>query len=88
MPRPTSGDGAGILIQVPDRVPARRWSSFELPAAGAYAVGLGFLPADPTDAEKAQSAIEAIVAEEGLAVLGWRDGADQPRLPGQDGRAR
>ena len=66
-----SGDGAGILIQVPDRF-LRDVVAFDLPAAGAYAVALGFLPADPTDAEKAQSAIESIVAEEGLTVLGWR----------------
>ncbi|MBU3718720.1 MAG: hypothetical protein FGM45_10505, partial [Actinobacteria bacterium] len=40
-----TGDGAGILIQVPDRF-LRSAVSFELPAAGAYAVGMAFLPAD------------------------------------------
>ncbi|MGZ7008347.1 MAG: glutamate synthase subunit alpha, partial [Ilumatobacteraceae bacterium] len=67
-----TGDGAGILIQVPDRF-LRGVAGFELPAVGAYAVGLAFLPADPTDAEKAQEAIATIVADEGLTVLGWRD---------------
>jgi hypothetical protein len=64
-----TGDGAGILIQVPDRF-LRGVAGFELPRAGAYAVGLAFLPADPTDAEKAQEAIATIVADEGLTVLG------------------
>ncbi|MFZ9483466.1 MAG: glutamate synthase central domain-containing protein, partial [Ilumatobacteraceae bacterium] len=66
-----SGDGAGVLIQVPDRF-LREVVSFALPPRGQYAVGLAFLPADPHDAEKAVSTIEGIVAEEGLLVLGWR----------------
>jgi glutamate synthase (NADPH/NADH) large chain len=66
-----SGDGAGILLQVPHRF-LSDVAGFDLPAPGHYAVGLAFLPSDPTDAEKAQSAIEAIVTDEGLRVLGWR----------------
>ena len=66
-----SGDGAGILVQVPDRF-LREVVEFQLPAVGGYAVGLAFLPADPTDAEKAQEAIGTIVTDEGLTVLGWR----------------
>ena len=67
-----TGDGAGILIQVPDKF-LRAVAPFELPACGRYAVGTAFLPSDAADAEKAQAAIEGIVADEGLAVLGWRD---------------
>ncbi|HEY4610790.1 MAG TPA: glutamate synthase central domain-containing protein, partial [Ilumatobacteraceae bacterium] len=67
-----TGDGAGILTQVPDRF-LRDVVGFELPPAGSYAVGLAFLPQEITDAEKAQAMIEAIVEDEGLAVLGWRD---------------
>jgi len=81
-----SGDGAGILIQVPDRF-LRGVVPFELPAAGAYAVGIGFLPADPTDAEKAQSAIDMIVAEEGLTVLGWREVPTNPDCLGKTARS-
>ncbi|SDJ51330.1 glutamate synthase (NADH) large subunit [Frankineae bacterium MT45] len=69
---PNSGDGAGILIQVPDRL-FRGEVSFELPAAGAYAVGLAFLPADATAAGEAQDAIGKIADTEGVTVLGWRD---------------
>ena len=68
---PDSGDGAGILIQVPDAF-LRESVSFTLPAAGEYAVGIGFLPAADDAAAAARSSIEAIAAEEGLTVLGWR----------------
>ncbi|MCU1397906.1 MAG: gltB, partial [Acidimicrobiales bacterium] len=69
---PDTGDGAGILIQVPDKF-LRAVAGFELPAAGQYAVGLAFLPSDVEAAHKATASIEAIIADEGLSVLGWRD---------------
>ena len=69
---PDSGDGAGILLQVPDAF-LRQVVDFELPAVGAYAVGMAFLPADAGACEKAIDAIEATVNEVGLSVLGWRD---------------
>src|SRR5579884_3455636 len=65
-----TGDGAGILMQVPDRF-LRAVAGFELPPAGAYAVGLAFLPA--ADPGGAATAVERIVAEEGFRLLGWRD---------------
>jgi glutamate synthase (NADPH/NADH) large chain len=67
-----TGDGAGILVQVPDRF-LRAVAGFPLPPAGAYGVGLAFLPLDPEGTEKAMARVEAIVAEEGLRVLGWRE---------------
>jgi glutamate synthase (NADPH/NADH) large chain len=67
-----SGDGAGILLQVPDRF-LRAVVGFELPPVGAYGVGMAFLPANPTEMAKAMAQIRAIVAEEGLRVLGWRE---------------
>src|SRR5262245_51666999 len=66
-----TGDGAGILLQVPDRF-LRDVAGFDLPSAGSYGVGMAFLPADTTDAEKAMARVEAIVGDEGLRVLGWR----------------
>src|SRR4051794_19860280 len=66
-----TGDGAGLLIQIPD-VFLREVVDFELPPAGAYATGIAFLPKDLNDADKAVAAIDAIVADEGLRVLGWR----------------
>ena len=67
-----TGDGAGILIQVPDGF-LRAVVGFQLPPAGQYAVGLAFLPSDTESAEKAMASIEAIVADEGLRTVGWRD---------------
>src|SRR4051812_45957487 len=68
---PLTGDGAGILMQIPDRF-LRAEAGFELPEAGTYAVGNAFLPTDPEAAAKAKAAIEEIAAEEQLRVLGWR----------------
>jgi len=69
---PDSGDGAGILTQVPD-VFFRRVAGFDLPPAGHYAVGMAFLPDDDAAEAAVRATIEQIVAEEGLATLGWRD---------------
>ncbi len=67
-----TGDGAGILIQVPDAF-LRAVAGFELPLAGAYGVGLAMLPAHAGQAATARAALEAIAADQGLTVLGWRD---------------
>ena len=69
-----TGDGAGILVQVPHRflATAAEEAGFSLPGAGAYAVGLAFLPTDPDDALKARTVVEQTAAAEGLSVLGWR----------------
>ena len=69
-----TGDGAGILVQVPHRflVGAAEVAGFTLPDAGGYAVGLAFLPIDADDAHKARSLVEQIAGEESLSVLGWR----------------
>ncbi len=67
---PDSGDGAGILTQLPDAF-FRAVLPFALPEH--YAVGTAFLPTNPRAAVDAQLAIEKIAAEEGLKVLTWRD---------------
>ncbi|MGH4025681.1 MAG: glutamate synthase central domain-containing protein, partial [Pseudonocardiaceae bacterium] len=69
---PDTGDGAGILIQVPDGF-LRAVVDFTLPDAGAYAVGTAFLPDDDAAEAAAITAIEDIAAEEGMRVLGWRE---------------
>src|ERR1700730_17103209 len=67
-----AGDGAGILIQVPDQF-LRAVVDFDLPPRGAYGVGLCFLPADLTLAQESIDLLEAIMLDEGLRVLGWRE---------------
>ncbi len=81
---PDSGDGAGILLQVPDAF-LRAAAGFELPVAGGYAVGIAFLP--PTGTDEAVSRIETLAVEEGLTVLGWRDVPVAPSLLGATARA-
>jgi len=72
----SSGDGAGILIQLPVEL-LREVVDFELPAPTAdgdntFAAGVCFLPQDPVARSAARERIEAIAVEEGLEVLGWR----------------
>ncbi len=69
---PNTGDGAGIMIQVPDRF-LRESVDFELPAEGSYATGIAFLPQGSHDAQAACEGVEKIVEAEGLSVLGWRE---------------
>ncbi|MFB7877169.1 glutamate synthase large subunit [Nocardia sp. NPDC056064] len=69
---PNSGDGAGILIQLPDKF-FRAVVDFELPPVGSYASGIAFLPQARREAARAAYGVEKIVVEEGLAVLGWRE---------------
>src|SRR5690348_1659739 len=83
---PDSGDGAGILIQVPDAF-YRKVCDFELPAAHSYATGIAFLPAEADDAAKAVARIEELAAEEQLEVLGWRDIPTTPDLLGATARS-
>ena len=67
-----TGDGAGILTQMPDAF-FRDVVDFALPAVGEYAAGLAFLPIEPAERDAQKQAIEKIAAEEGLTVLGWRE---------------
>ena len=65
---PDSGDGAGILIRIPDGF-YREEVDFKLPDAGSYATGIGFIkPGSDIKAEFAK-----LAEEEGLIVLGWRE---------------
>src|SRR6478735_7409332 len=80
-----SGDGAGILLQVPDAF-LRDVVDFELPGPGAYAVGTAFLEGDSDDVAKTRQAVEELAEQEGLTVLGWRDLPVDPDLLGATAR--
>ena len=69
---PHTGDGAGILLQVPDEF-LRAVVEFDLPEYGSYATGIAFLPQSSKDAATACEAVEKIAEAEGLEVLGWRE---------------
>jgi glutamate synthase (NADPH/NADH) large chain len=66
---PGTGDGAGILTQIPDEF-FRASCDFELPEAGSYAAGIGFFSAERW---LVTPAIERLAATEGLTILGWRE---------------
>jgi glutamate synthase (NADPH/NADH) large chain/glutamate synthase (ferredoxin) len=68
----TTGDGAGILVQLPDAF-FRAVVDFELPEQGRYGVGVCFLPHDPAVRGKLEELLERNVRVEGQRVLGWRD---------------
>jgi glutamate synthase (NADPH/NADH) large chain len=70
-----TGDGAGILIQIPHRFFERECArlGFTLPSPGEYGVGMVFLPVDPHDRILCEGILEKTAREQGLTVLGWRD---------------
>ncbi|MES9991852.1 MAG: glutamate synthase large subunit [Candidatus Thiodiazotropha sp.] len=69
---PKAGDGAGILLQMPDAF-IRGVVDFELPAEGEYAIGMVFLPQNEASRAECEETIEALVAGEGQRLIGWRD---------------
>jgi glutamate synthase domain-containing protein 1 len=86
---PETGDGAGILIQLPDRFLRREAESlgFELPAPGGYASGLVFLSQDEREREVQAAAFERAVASEGQRFLGWREVPIDPSAIGRVARS-
>ncbi len=79
---PDSGDGAGILIRIPDAF-YRAVTSFDLPAEGSYATGIAFIQQgfDPT------SLIQKLAKDENLVVIGWRDVPTNPSSVGSTARS-
>ena len=82
---PDTGDGAGILTQIPDAF-FRAASGFELPDSGAYAVGLAFLPLSESERAIIAAQVSELASDEGLAVLGWRDVPVNPAACGAGAR--
>ncbi|MBW2283050.1 MAG: glutamate synthase large subunit [Deltaproteobacteria bacterium] len=81
-----TGDGAGILFQVPDRFFRRESgnSGFDLPDPGAYGVGMVFMPRSSEARESCARVVERTCSEEGLKFLGWRNvPVDETAIDGQ-----
>ncbi|MGD1157581.1 MAG: glutamate synthase large subunit [Terriglobia bacterium] len=72
---PQTGDGAGVLIQIPHAFFEAECSrlGLALPSPGEYGVGMVFLPVEPHERMLCEAILEEIVRDEGLTVLGWRD---------------
>ncbi|HSS68256.1 MAG TPA: glutamate synthase large subunit [Nocardioidaceae bacterium] len=83
---PDSGDGAGILMQLPDAF-FRGVCEFELPPPGTYAAGMAFLPGDAAAVSHTKTVIDELAAEEGLRIVGWRPVPVVPDLLGATSRA-
>ena len=83
---PDTGDGAGILVQLPDAL-LRETVGFELPPRGRYGVAMCFLPTDRTDQAQLVALLEQTVADEGQRVLGWREVPTDDRRIGSTARA-
>ena len=79
-----TGDGAGILSQIPDRF-FRAVAGVELPALGSYGAGLVFLQEDEAVSDKAK--FESLAKKEGLVVLGWRTPPTRPEVLGDMAKA-
>ena len=79
---PDSGDGAGILIQIPDDF-YRQVVDFELPPQGFYGVGIVFLPKDESEYKEAKEKINSVAKLEDITILGWRDVPTNPNEIGQ-----
>jgi glutamate synthase (ferredoxin) len=86
---PNTGDGAGILVQMPDRFLRRECARLgvSLPAAGEYGAGLVFLPREPMQADKVRALLHSIVEEEGQRLLGWRDVPTDDAMLGASARS-
>ena len=85
---PKTGDGAGILLQMPHRFFQRECAKLgiDLPEPGRYGVGMVFLPQDPEERALCKRIFEEAIGDEGQRVLGWRDVPVDPEAIGADAR--
>jgi glutamate synthase (NADPH) large chain len=86
---PHTGDGSGILIQMPDPFIRKitRELNINLPPEGRYGVGVIFLPNNSTQRKIIENVIEKIVIDEDQKFLGWRDVPVDLQVPGEGSRA-
>jgi glutamate synthase domain-containing protein 2/glutamate synthase domain-containing protein 1/glutamate synthase domain-containing protein 3 len=84
---PNTGDGAGILLQVPDAFFRGVAAGVELPPPGRYAVGVCFLPTEYERRAEIEQLIEDAVAAEGQRVIWWRDVPTDDRYAGETAKA-
>jgi glutamate synthase (ferredoxin) len=83
---PNTGDGAGILLQLPHKF-LQKVCSFRLPAPGEYGVGMVYLPPNAAHRRACEERLAAIIAEEGQTLLGWRDIPTDNSTLGQTAKA-
>ncbi|MGO2633899.1 MAG: glutamate synthase subunit alpha, partial [Galactobacter sp.] len=81
-----TGDGAGLLTQVPHDFFAEV-VDFDLPQRGSYAVGTAYLPDDDAGEAYAREGLAELAEEEGLTILGWRPVPVRPEIVGASARS-
>lgn len=84
-----TGDGAGILLRMPDALlrPELAQQQISLPQPGAYAAGIAFLPTDDQRAEQVRALVAELAQQEHLQVVGWRPVPTNPDQVGPGARA-
>ncbi|GIO21843.1 glutamate synthase large subunit [Oceanobacillus sp. J11TS1] len=70
---PMTGDGSGLMVQIPDRYFRRVCRDFELPPVGEYAVGMIFLSQEEQEQKEVIEKVNAFIAQEGQRLIGWRN---------------
>jgi glutamate synthase domain-containing protein 2/glutamate synthase domain-containing protein 1/glutamate synthase domain-containing protein 3 len=83
---PSTGDGAGILLQIPDGFLRAALAGVDLPPPGRYGVGVCYLPADPERRVMLEQLIEDKISEEGQRAIWWRDVPIDDRHVGETAR--
>jgi glutamate synthase domain-containing protein 2/glutamate synthase domain-containing protein 1/glutamate synthase domain-containing protein 3 len=83
---PNTGDGAGILLQIPDAFIRGAVAGIDLPAPGRYGVGVCYLPTDPERRLALEQLIEDTIAAEGQRAMWWRDVPVDDRFVGETAR--
>src|ERR1700733_2425671 len=83
---PNTGDGAGILLQIPDAFMRGAVAGVELPAPGRYGVGVCYLPPDPERRLALEQLIEETIEAEGQRPVWWRDVPVDDRFVGETAR--
>jgi glutamate synthase (NADPH/NADH) large chain len=84
---PDTGDGAGVLVQLPDSF-FRAVVDFDLPPAGSYVTGIAFLAREDDDTRAQEvSGVEKVLGDEGFTVLGWREVPVDGSVPGKSAAA-
>ena len=80
---PLQGDGAGILIQIPDALYREEFAAkgIQLPSAGAYGVGMVFMPKEIASRLACEEEIARAIRAEGQVLIGWRDVPVNPDMP-------
>lgn len=84
---PLTGDGAGLMVQIPDQYFRKASPELNLPEKGRYGVGMLFFSHDEHEQKEIETQVNTFIEQEGQTLLGWRNVPVDPTQLGQDGKA-